>query len=204
MLDRGGAEVTPIDTATGLPGVPIPVGAHPVAVAFTPDGLRAYVASFGANTVTPIDVASLTAGPPIPVGQGLDALAVTPDDRTVEVVAGDADTLTPIDVASGVPGAAMPLGYAPFAIAFSPATGTGYVASTISGTLTPVSGGRLRAPIRLGLYSYPQMVAITADGATAVAVGSYPGQVSIVDLRTGHAFKPIKTGAYPAAAALVP
>ena len=64
---RGGT-VTPISTATGTPGAPIPVG--PVSlfdgaqIAFTPGGTTAYVANFDAGTVTPVSTATNTAGPP--------------------------------------------------------------------------------------------------------------------------------------------
>jgi YVTN family beta-propeller protein len=69
--------VTPIDVATGRAGTPIQVGKGPVAIAITPDGKTAYVASYKASTVTPIDVATGRAGTPITVGNSPLAIAIT-------------------------------------------------------------------------------------------------------------------------------
>lgn len=74
--------LTPIDTATNMPGTPIAVpGSQPYAIAITPDGTTAYVANNGSDTVTPIDLASNTPGTPIPVGDRPDAIAITPTVR---------------------------------------------------------------------------------------------------------------------------
>ncbi len=55
--------VTPISTATNLPGRPIRVACDPYAVAVTPDGKTVWVGS--RNWVTPISTATNTAGKPI-------------------------------------------------------------------------------------------------------------------------------------------
>jgi YVTN family beta-propeller protein len=47
---------------------PVKVGAFPSAVAITPDGSTAYVASSLPNIVTPIQTATNTAGTPIHAG----------------------------------------------------------------------------------------------------------------------------------------
>jgi DNA-binding beta-propeller fold protein YncE len=56
-------EVTPISTATNLPGRPLRVACDPYAVAVTPDGKTVWVGS--RNWVTPISTATNTAGKPI-------------------------------------------------------------------------------------------------------------------------------------------
>ena len=63
--------MTPIALATDNAGPAIPVGvpAGPAsAIAITPDGKTAYVAS-DSGTVTPIDMAPTRSGTPIPVGE---------------------------------------------------------------------------------------------------------------------------------------
>jgi YVTN family beta-propeller protein len=70
--------VTPISTATGTAGKPIKVGLFPDAIAITPDGKTAYVASSGPGTVTPIRTATGTAGKAIKVGSYPSAIAITP------------------------------------------------------------------------------------------------------------------------------
>jgi YVTN family beta-propeller protein len=64
--------------ATGTAGKPIKVAEIPRAIAVTPDGKTAYVASDGSATVTPISTADNRAGTPIKVGLRPVAIAVTP------------------------------------------------------------------------------------------------------------------------------
>jgi DNA-binding beta-propeller fold protein YncE len=56
-------EVTPISTATNLPGQPIRVACDPYALAVTPDGKTVWVGS--RNWLTPISTATNTSGKPI-------------------------------------------------------------------------------------------------------------------------------------------
>jgi YVTN family beta-propeller protein len=203
VLDWGSAAVTPIDTATGAAGRPIPVGSYPYAVAIAPDGATAYVASYGSDTVTPITVATGRAGRPVPAGQAPDALAVTPDSRTVYAVGGDSDALTPISAASGRAAPRIPVGFSPAALAISRSGRTAYVVNTISGTVTPVStkAGRAGPAIPVGIYSYPTAIALAPSG-TAVLVGTYSGQVRLLDTHTRHVIARIPVGSLPVAVAI--
>jgi DNA-binding beta-propeller fold protein YncE len=70
-------EVTPISTATNMPGPPIRVGCYPYFLAITPDGATAWVAS-GNNTVTPIATATNTPGKPIKIRGAIIAIAIAP------------------------------------------------------------------------------------------------------------------------------
>ena len=81
--------VTPIDTATNTPGLPIPIGRSAGLIVMAPDGRTAYVTS-NESIVVPIDTATGTPGAPIRVGvtgPGLhdqpDGIAITPEGRTV-------------------------------------------------------------------------------------------------------------------------
>ena len=58
-----------------------PRGRVPDAIAITPDGQTAYVATTG-NTVIPIATATNTAGTPIALGTAPSAIAITPDGQT--------------------------------------------------------------------------------------------------------------------------
>ena len=60
VVNSGSDTVTPINTATGAPGRPIPVGEGPLAIAVTPDGKTAYVVNSLSDTVTPITTATNT------------------------------------------------------------------------------------------------------------------------------------------------
>jgi DNA-binding beta-propeller fold protein YncE len=115
--------VTPISTATGKPGKPIPVGGSPRAgpphegsypvgqIAIAPDGKTAYVA-FGSD-VTPINTATGTPGKTIHVGSQLNGaldtqIVITPDEKTVYLITGS--SVTPISTATGTPGKKIHVG----------------------------------------------------------------------------------------------
>ena len=79
--------MTPIATATNTPGRPIKVGQGPAAIAITPDGKTAYVATSVGKTVTPIsDSPPTRPARPINVGGGWPfPIAITPDSKTAYV-----------------------------------------------------------------------------------------------------------------------
>jgi DNA-binding beta-propeller fold protein YncE len=90
----GTGDVTPIPTATNVPGRPIRVGCHPTFLAITPDGKTVWVGTvgrvitqyqhgkpiraFGEGTITPISTATNTAGKPIKIDGAITGIAVTP------------------------------------------------------------------------------------------------------------------------------
>jgi YVTN family beta-propeller protein len=76
---NSGGTVTPIGLKSRRAGKPIKVGANPEAIAITPHGQTAFVASYGSNTVTPINTATRKAGTPIAVGKQPFAIAITPN-----------------------------------------------------------------------------------------------------------------------------
>lgn len=76
----------PVHLRAGARGTPIKVGLDPQQIAFTPDGMMAYVANYASGNVTPIHLAEGRAGPPIAAGSIPARLAVSPDGTTVYVV----------------------------------------------------------------------------------------------------------------------
>jgi YVTN family beta-propeller protein len=121
--------VTPIDTATNMPGEPIDVGDEPFAIAVTPDGKTVYVANTWENTgrpasapgtVTPIATATNTPGAPIEVGSQPWAFAITPDGKTAYVINFASASVTPIATATNTAGTPVEVGDGPYAIAVTP------------------------------------------------------------------------------------
>jgi DNA-binding beta-propeller fold protein YncE len=109
-------DVVPVSMATGTAGKPIKIDGFVYAMAFSPNGNTAYVASQPrqkpsvtctgqTGVVTPISTATNLAGHPIRVACDPYAIAVTPDGKTVWV--GSRDWVTPISTATDKPG--MPL-----------------------------------------------------------------------------------------------
>jgi YVTN family beta-propeller protein len=71
-----------ITTATGAVSAPITVGKGPDAVAFTPNGKRAYVTNYIDGTVSMITTATGAVSPPITVGKIPRAVAICPAPST--------------------------------------------------------------------------------------------------------------------------
>ncbi len=204
--------VTPIDTATNMPGEPIDVGNEPFAIAVTPDGKTVYVANTwentgrlasGQSTVTPIATATNTPGPPIEVGSGPWAFAITPDGTTAYVINFYSHSVTPIATATNTPGPPIRVGQGPRAIAITPDGKTAYVASWQGGTVTPIATDTAGAPIEVGEGA--RAIAITPDGKTAyVGVCGKPGAVVPIATATNTPGQPIEVGDGPYAIAITP
>ena len=144
--------VTPISTATNVPGKPIKVGPGPGVIAITPDGKTAYVVLENdprslSGTVIPISTATSMPGKPIKVGPGPGVIAITPDGKTACVVG--AFTVTPISTATNTPGKPIYIG-SNITIAITPDSKTVYAATWTTAvpisTATNVPGN----PIRVG------------------------------------------------------
>jgi len=75
----------PISPAEAAVTGTIPVGSTPVAVAFSRDGTRAYVAALFGDTVSVIDTATNTVVTTVPVGNVPGPVAVSPDGALVYV-----------------------------------------------------------------------------------------------------------------------
>ena len=106
-------DVIPVSMATGTAGKPIKIDGFVYAMAFSPNGNTAYVASEPrqkpsatctgqTGVVTPISTATNLRGRPIQVACDPYAIAVTPDGKTVWV--GSRNWVTPISTATDKPG----------------------------------------------------------------------------------------------------
>jgi YVTN family beta-propeller protein len=84
VADMGGSTVTFVDLQTGA-SVAVEVGRAPVQVAFSPDGVFAYVTVNGEDAVVKIDVRRRRVVGRARVGSGPVQLAVTPDASTLVV-----------------------------------------------------------------------------------------------------------------------
>jgi DNA-binding beta-propeller fold protein YncE len=79
--------VIPVATATNTPGKPIKIGGTPVAIAITPDGKTAYIATAAyiarscagcpVGTLIPVSTATNTPGKPIKIGRVPEAIVIT-------------------------------------------------------------------------------------------------------------------------------
>jgi DNA-binding beta-propeller fold protein YncE len=212
VITSGAGTVTPIDLATNTAGKPIDVSGEPIAMAVTPDGKTAYVASGAANsgreptmaqTVTPVDLTTSTPGKPISLADPPQAIAVAPDGKTAYVIDGfPSRTVTPIDLATDKPGKPVTLSEPPYEIAMAPDGMTAYLIVAVGADyavrprnlyyFAPFDLATSKLGKRIKLNSgQPEAIAIAPDGKTAYVVGQSSRTVITVtpiDLRT------LKTG----------
>jgi YVTN family beta-propeller protein len=107
--------VSLVDTATNVVSR-IEAGLDPVAVDFSPDGTKAYIANQGDNTVSIFDT---TTFPPtkitdMEVGQGPRSLVVSPDGTKVHVANFLDNTISVISTAAGEPIQAQSIIFVPW------------------------------------------------------------------------------------------
>lgn len=123
--------VTPISTATGVPGQPIKVGQTLLRIAITPNGRTVY--ALGLDGMTPISTATDVAGPLIRTGGTITGIVFTPDSRTAYAVDASEGTVTPISVAASTAARPIKVGGYLISAAITPDGKTVYVTQDYSG-----------------------------------------------------------------------
>ncbi len=209
VTNQGSNSVTPIDVATGDPGVPIDVATSPLGIDVSPDGTKAYVVGGNGNgTLTPIDVATLKAGPTLFTGgnQAYD-VAFTPDSTYAFVTNSGSGTpyVGMIDVAAGTSITTITVGTTPRGVVVSHDGKTAYVANSGSGTVTPIDVATRKAGTAFAAGSTPYALAITPDDKTLyVANNVKNGTVTPITLATRTAGTPVATVSRPQYIAVTP
>ncbi len=113
--------VSVIDLETRRVIKDIDVGLHPSGTAFSPDGLRLYIANANSDTISVIDTAkdsvvqTLSAKPmdELPFGSAPNALAVSNDGATLYVANGGNNAIAVIDLREGRVQGLIPAGWYP-------------------------------------------------------------------------------------------
>jgi YVTN family beta-propeller protein len=202
VANEGGGTVTPINTATNMPGTPIAVGESPVGIAITPDGGTAYIGNYGSPNVTPIEIATNTAEAGIFVGDLPEVIAITPDGATAYVTSTGVNRITPVDLATDTPEESIMVGENPSGIAITPDGETAYVTDDEGVTPIDTATNEAESPIIVG--EGPEGIAITPDDSTAYVTNESGSTVTPIDLATNTPEKPITVGSHPTAVAITP
>lgn len=202
-------QVAAVDSATQQVAQYIPVGSHPIRIAMSPNGLRAFVTNHSDNTVSMIDTQTLTEIlPRIPVGTGPQELAFTPNGKRLYVVHSSDNRVFVINPSTGavikqitIPpttGAAEAKD-----ILASPDNNFVYVANYANGSVDviTVAGNRVTSiPAAAG----PRRLAMTPDGAYVLATDYLGDMVTVIDTATNTFFKNIPVGHQPRGIAITP
>jgi YVTN family beta-propeller protein len=202
VVNDGASTVTPINTATNMPGTPIAVKGNPVGIAITPDGQTAYVGSYGSPDVTPIDTATNAVEAGIPIGNLPEVIAITPDGSTAYVTSAGVNRVTPIDVATNTAEESITVGENPSGIAITPDGKTAYV--TDGEGVTPIDTATNKAGSPIAVEEGPEGIAITPDGATLYVTNELGSTVTPIDIATNTPGTPIAVGSHPNAIAITP
>jgi YVTN family beta-propeller protein len=236
----GVAAVTPISLATSTPAAPIEITTHLTgmvlsfltAIAVTPDGNTAYVASSheeifpgGGNilhaVVTPLRLATSSCDTPIVVGsirakiaiaqrgevvRNPAAIAITPDGETAYALDSTQGTIIPIDLATGATNTPIRFENSPTAITITPDGTTAYVTgitdASAAGTVTPIDLQTSRCGSPIKVGRNPRAITMTPDAKTAYVAEQDDGTVTPIDLSTASTKTPILVGRGPTAIAV--
>ena len=133
MASYGDSTVQKINPATGAVGLPIAVGANPIALAF--DGSSLWVANYVGNSVMKINPATGVVGTAITVGAYPTALAF--DGSSIWVANYSGNSVQKINPTTGAVGAPITVGTYPQGLAFDGSNI--WVANFGSGTVTKLA-----------------------------------------------------------------
>ena len=174
-------------TADAVLPPPIAVGAVPYAVAFSPDGTKAYVTNSWDNTVTVINATTNTTDTTITVGNRPTGVAFSPDGTKAYVTTTLDNSVAVITAATNTVDTTITVGAGPYAVAFSPDETTAYVTNLSDATVTvidvDVAPRITSASPTAGAAGTPYSFTVTAianPAATfAVTAGALPNGLSL-------------------------
>jgi YVTN family beta-propeller protein len=163
----------------------IAVGNNPTAVAFSPDGLTAYVTNQSDGTLGVINVASgvQTSTIALPTGVSSFAVAAAPSGKTV-FVSGNGTEVYVINAHTMHITDSIPVGSAPNAFALSPDEKFFYVSSFLGGTATQFNIANHHVVRTFTTGGTPQGLSTNMAG-TELYVANEGGYVSLFKVSTG-------------------
>jgi YVTN family beta-propeller protein len=175
-----------INTTSNIVSNTAPVGAHPVSLAETPNGIKLYVANQGDNSVNSFTITNvgsiITLSPNVVTGfSGVTPVWVVArgDSQKVYVLTQGDGQLVTIDVATDTVTGSLPVGAGANFIFFDPHLNRLYVTNPVTSTVYVFSdtGGANDTPVQLAAISFasgsvPCPVGCSPTSVTALADGS--------------------------------
>jgi len=194
----------PISPAEAAVTGTIPVGSTPVAVAFSRDGTRAYVAALFGDTVSVIDTATNTVVGTISTGAP-SAVAVSKDGTRLYIVNLRSNSVSVIDTATNlVTGAPIAVGGRPLAASISPDGSHLYVVNSDDYTVSVIDTATNTVTATIPVGVVPTAVATSPDGTRVYVTNLFGRSVSVIDTTTNTVTATIAVGAEPRGVAVSP
>jgi len=174
--------VSAINTTSNFVSNTAPVGAHPVALAETPNGSKIYVANQGDNTVSGLNVANLSSNT-VTDATGKTFSGNTPvwvvargDSQKIYVLTEGDGQLVTIDTATDMVTSSLPVGIGANFILFDPHLNRLYVANPVNNQVYVFSdtGGANDTPILLKAISFASSSAPCPAGCSPASVAALP------------------------------
>ena len=199
------AQTTPAWAAQYDVTATINVGIDASGVAVSPDGTKAYVANFTANTVSVINTGTnALIGGPITVGTSPSGVAFSPDGTKVYVTNFNADDVSVINTTTNNVDATITVGNQPRGVAVSPDGTRAYVTNSLDGTVSVINtaDNTLIATITVGTSPYG--VAFSPDGTKVYVTNLSGDTVSVINTTTNNVDATITVGTEPYGVAVSP
>jgi YVTN family beta-propeller protein len=156
-----GSSIDVVDVAARAVTASIPVGKRPRAIAFSPDGQRAYVACEVENTLAVIDVPGRKTLAQLKMpGKVASGVVLTPDGKRVIVSDGKAGALYAVDPARNEVVATVQVGARPWNMAVLPDGRKLYVANGRSNSVSVIDLATFKKLVDVPVGELPWGVAV--------------------------------------------
>ncbi|MHA6779729.1 protein kinase domain-containing protein [Pseudonocardia saturnea] len=202
IANRDAGVVTVLDTAINTVTSAIPIEAGPPQfVAFSPDGLRAYVSIYNTertvNLVGVLDTTTNTVVATIPVGRRPFASATTPDGSRLYVPSHDDGRIDVIDTATNTVVAEIPVAPNPHWVAFAPDGSRLYAANHESNLVSVIDPANNSVLATIPVGTSPHSTTLSPDGTRAAVVNFDSSEVSVIDTATNTVVATVPVGLKP-------
>lgn len=214
-ISEPGDTITPVNTATALPGRPLGTGRLPSAMAITPNGQELLVTNSGDDTLAVVDLATRRVSARIRVGLEPDSVAVEPahsGSPPIAVVANfGANTVSFVNLQTLRVGKSVPAGNQPDAVAIAPGgprnSGVALVADYGSAQVTPIDLATMQPQPAIAVGAEPDAIAVYGSHSSSPAFSptspqSTPGagNVALVANFGANTISPISLSSYTTSA----
>jgi YVTN family beta-propeller protein len=188
--------VSVISTASDKVVAKLPLSGTPTAVAFSPSGSTAYVA-----TSQGLWIYSTHTRQVLKVIHGLGeprSVAVSPDGRTVYVTATDAGAVAVINAANNTVTGMIKVGELPWQVVVSADGKTVYVANPDSNSVSVIDAGTRTVSHTITVAGDPETLALTPNGQQLWVGQNSLGTVAVLDTDTNAVVGDIQLGSFGA------